>query len=71
MPLSLSNYGMSVRVSRIGGGEAQRKRLESLGFTAGSIVTVVSRLAGSLIVKVKDSRIAVDRELAGHIFVSG
>ncbi|MDR0599422.1 MAG: ferrous iron transport protein A [Treponema sp.] len=70
MPLSLSSHGAAVTVSRISGSNAVKKRLESLGFTVGCPVTVVSRLAGNLIVKVKDSRIALDRELAGHIFVS-
>jgi ferrous iron transport protein A len=66
----LSRHGTAVTVSRVSGSEGLKKRLESLGFTIGSPVTVVSCMAGSLIVKVKDSRIALDRELAGHIFVS-
>jgi ferrous iron transport protein A len=70
MPLSLSKHGISVEVKRIGGTEAVKKRLESMGFTVGSMVTIVSELAGSLIVSVKDSRIALNQELANRIFVS-
>jgi ferrous iron transport protein A len=70
MPLSYSKKGEGVVVKRISGSEAVKKRLESLGFTVGGIVTVVSDLAGDLIVRVKDSRIALNRELANHIFVS-
>ncbi|MDR2782252.1 MAG: ferrous iron transport protein A [Treponema sp.] len=70
MPLVYSKRGEEVVVKRISGSETVRKRLESLGFTVGGMVTVVSDLAGNLIVMVKDSRIALNRELAHHIFVS-
>jgi ferrous iron transport protein A len=70
MPLSFSKHGADVVVQRIGGSETIKKRLENLGFTVGSTVTVVSELAGSLIVSVMDSRIALNRDLANRIFVS-
>jgi ferrous iron transport protein A len=70
VPLSLSKHGVAAEVKRIGGSEAIKKRLESMGFTVGSTITVVSELAGGLIVSVKDSRIALNRELANRIFVS-
>jgi ferrous iron transport protein A len=70
MPLALAKYGVPAEVRRIGGSDAVKKRLETMGFTAGSAVTVVSELDGSLIVNVKESRIALSRELAGKIFVS-
>jgi ferrous iron transport protein A len=70
MPLSQSEYGSAVVVQRIDGSEDIRKRLEAMGFIVGSTVTVVSELAGSLIVRVKESRIALNRELAGMIFVA-
>jgi ferrous iron transport protein A len=70
MPLSYSKKGEGVVVKHISGSETVKKRLENLGFTVGGIVTVVSDLAGNLIVTVKDSRIALNRELANHIFVS-
>jgi ferrous iron transport protein A len=58
-----------VPVKAIGGAPGIKQRLEALGFTVGSSVTVVSRLAGDLIVNVKDSRIAISREMAHAIFV--
>jgi ferrous iron transport protein A len=70
MPLAYSKKGEEAVIKRISGSEAIRKRLESLGFTTGGAVTVVSVLAGNLIVMVKDSRIALNRELANHIYVS-
>jgi len=69
MPLSLSRSGESGAVKRIGGSVEVRKRLETLGFTVGTQVTVVSDLGGSLIVNVKDSRIALSRELATRIML--
>ncbi|MDR0540467.1 MAG: ferrous iron transport protein A [Spirochaetaceae bacterium] len=70
MPLTLSKRGVTAEVNRIGGPEAIRKRLESMGFCAGTIVTIVSELDGNLIVGVKESRVALSRELASKIFVS-
>lgn len=70
MPLLLSGFGECVTVRKVGGSESEKKRLESLGFIEGCPVTVVSGIDGDLIVKVKESRIALSRELAGRVFVS-
>ena len=70
MPLSLAKPGERAAVNRIGGGDSLKKRLETLGFTAGTEVQVLSRLADSLIVMVRDSRIALSGELARRIMVS-
>jgi ferrous iron transport protein A len=67
--LSYSEIGKSTCIKKIGGTAKSKRRLETLGFTIGSMVTVVSELTGSLIVNVKDSRIAISRELAHTIFV--
>ena len=69
MPLSLVKRGEANSIKRIGGKEDTKNRLEKLGFTVGSGVTVVSELAGSLIVNVRDSRIAISREMANKILV--
>ncbi|MDR2471735.1 MAG: ferrous iron transport protein A [Treponema sp.] len=69
MPLSLAKPGERAAVNRVGGGDGLKKRLETLGFTAGTEVQVLSRLADSLIVMVKDSRIALSGELARRIMV--
>ena len=71
MPLSLSKHGETAEVKRIGGSENVKKRLETMGFTVGSKVTVVSEMAGNLIVSIKDSRVALSREMANRIIVSG
>jgi ferrous iron transport protein A len=69
MPLTLTGKGMCRAIKHIGGPDDLKKRLETMGFTVGSEVTVVSELAGNLIVRVKDSRIAISREMAHKIIV--
>jgi ferrous iron transport protein A len=69
MPLTLTGKGSRSAIKHIGGPDDMKKRLESLGFTVGSEVTVISEIAGNLIVHVKDSRIAISREMANKIIV--
>ena len=59
--------GMYVITS--GGNEETRRFLENLGFVAGTEITVVSSIGGNLIVNVKDSRIAVNEDMARHIVI--
>ncbi|MFP3090672.1 ferrous iron transport protein A [Treponema sp. TIM-1] len=69
MPLVLVKPGEKNSIKRIGGRDDTKKRLETLGFVVGSPVTVVSEINGNLIVNVKDSRIAISREMANKIMV--
>lgn len=69
MPLTMSDIGESNIIKKIGGTTETRKFLESLGFVAGSPVTIVSDIGGNLIVKVKESRVAVSKEMAIKIMV--
>ena len=69
MPLTLMKTGESQTIKRIGGREDTRRFLENLGFVVGGTVTVVSELGGNVIVNVKDSRVAVRREMASKIMV--
>ena len=56
-------------IKKVGGTPEVKKHLEDLGFTAGGTVTVVSAMGGNVIVKVKESRIAISREMARKIMV--
>lgn len=56
-------------IRRIGGKEETRKFLESLGFVPGGEVTVVSEVNGNLIVNVKNSRVAIGKDMANKIMV--
>ncbi|MDR3248402.1 MAG: ferrous iron transport protein A [Treponema sp.] len=69
MPLTLARRGEEWAVKKLGGPEDLKNRLLAMGFTVGSRVKVVSELAGNLIVAVKDSRLAISRELANKILV--
>ncbi|MBE6637683.1 MAG: ferrous iron transport protein A [Ruminococcaceae bacterium] len=69
MPLSLANVGEEYLVKKIGGKPEVKKHLENLGFVVGSGITVVNTLGGNLIVRVKEARVAVSREMAAKIMV--
>ena len=56
-------------IKKIGGKEETRLFLERLGFVVGGDVSVVSSMAGNIIVNVKDSRIAIGKDMANKIFV--
>jgi len=57
------------KIVKVGGNEETRRFLENLGFVAGTEITVVSSIGGNLIVNVKDSRIAVNEDMARHIVI--
>ena len=69
MPFTMANVGQEYVIKKVGGKEETRKFLESLGFTSGSVVTVVSDIIGNLIVNIKDSRVAINKEMASKILV--
>ena len=69
MPLSMAKIGEIFQSKKIGGREETRQFLETLGFVAGGNITVVSEINGSMIVNVKDSRVAIGRDLANKIVV--
>lgn len=69
MPLTMAETGRELEIRRISGKEETRRFLESLGFVMGGFVNVVSMTGGDLIVKVKDSRVAISREMANRIMV--
>ena len=67
MPLSMAPEGKESVIRKIGGKEETRLFLERLGFVVGAIVTVVSEIQGNLIVNVKDSRVAIGKDMASKI----
>ena len=69
IPLDLADIGKENVIKKIGGSPDVKKHLEDLGFTAGGLVTVVSAMGGYVIVKVKESRIAISREMARRIMI--
>lgn len=69
MPLSMAKLGETNTIRKVGGKEETRRFLERLGFVTGGEVTVVSEISGNLIVNVKDSRVAIGKDMANKIFV--
>ncbi len=69
MPLTLANIGEEAIIKKIGGNPQVRAHLENLGFVTGGNVTIISTMGGNLIVNVKESRVAISREMAGKIMI--
>ena len=69
MPLSMVREGEQNIIKKVGGKEDTRRFLANLGFVAGGLVTVVSEIGGNIIVNVKDSRVAIGRDMANKIMV--
>ncbi len=69
MPLSMMNMGEKARVASIHGSDAVKRRLGSLGFVPGAIVSVVQVMGGSMILGLQDSRIAINDDLARRVMV--
>ena len=69
MPLSMAQMGECNIIKKVGGREETRKFLEKLGFVAGSAVTIISEAGGNLIVNIKESRVAIGRDMANRIMV--
>lgn len=69
MPLAMASQDVAYTIQKIGGKEEVKRHIENLGFVEGAIVKVISEVAGSLIVNIKDSRVAIGRDLAMKIMV--
>ena len=69
MPLTLAKAGEERCIRQIGGRTEVRQILESMGFVAGTMVTVVNEISGNVIVQVKDARVAISKEMACKIMV--
>ena len=69
MPLTFAKEGEPASIKKVGGREDTRQFLENLGFVTGAAVTVISTVGGNLIVNIKDSRIAIGKDMASRIMV--
>lgn len=69
MPLTMAKEGEENCIKKIGGKAETRQFLENLGFVVGSTVTVITEIGGNVIVNVKESRVAINREIANKIMV--
>lgn len=69
VPLIFANSGDSLIIKKVGGNRDTKKHLENLGFVVGGEISVISENDGDLTVSVKESRVAVSREMAEKIMV--
>ena len=69
MPLMLAGMGEEAIVKRVGGSPEIKKHLEDMGFVVGGAVTVINCIGGNLIVRIKESRVAISKEMAAKIMV--
>ena len=69
MPLTLADAGEEKIIKKIGGKQEVKAHLENLGFVVGGGVKIISTIGGNVIVNVKESRVAISREMAGKIMV--
>ncbi|MCL2082836.1 MAG: ferrous iron transport protein A [Oscillospiraceae bacterium] len=69
MPLTMAKAGEQNSIKKIGGRAEVRQHLEALGFVIGTPITIVAAVAGNVIVNIKESRVAISREMAAKIMV--
>lgn len=69
LPLTLGTVGEENIIKKVSGNPDVKKHLEDLGFVAGGSVTVISEIAGNVIVNVKDTRVAISKEMAQRIMI--
>ncbi len=69
LPLTMASQGEPMTIKKIGGKQETKKFLETLGFVVGGTVTVVSEINGNMIVNVKDSRVAIGKDMANKHMV--
>lgn len=69
MPLTFAQAGEDYLIRKIGGKPEVKKHLENLGFVVGTGVSVINIIGGNVIVKVRETRVAISREMAQKILI--
>ena len=69
MPLALAPVGEENLIRKVGGSPEVKKHLEDMGFVAGGTATVVAAMGGNIIVKIKETRVAISEEMARKIMI--
>jgi len=70
MPILMAPLNKEVKIVRISADDKVRKHLEDMGVTLGGVITVLSNAGGNVVVKIKDSRVALDKNLCSKIFIA-
>ena len=69
IPLAMADIGDVNTIKKITGKDEIRRHLAELGFVVGAEVCLISQLGGNLILSIKDSRVALDKNLAMRIMI--
>lgn len=69
IPLAMADTGVLLKIRKIGGSDKIRRHLQEMGFVVDALISIVTSVDDNLIVAVKDSRVAISRELANRIMV--
>ena len=69
MPLTLAAVGEVNKIKRISGNDDTRRFLSSMGFVTNEDIIVISDIGGNMIIKVKEARVALDKNMAKRIFI--
>ncbi len=69
MPLTMAKSGEKAVIRKVTGKDEIRRHLAELGFVVDGTVTVVSEMGGSLILQVKESRVALSKSMANRILI--
>ena len=70
MPLILAPIGQEVTIVKIIADEKTKKHLSNLGILVRGTITVLSASGGSTVCRVKEGRLALDRDVAARIYVA-
>ena len=70
MPLVIAPQNVELMILRILVAEKDKKHFESLGIAVNQKIMVLSNTNGSVILKVKEGRLALDRNIATKIVVT-
>ena len=69
MPLVVAPLNVELVILRIAVDEKDKKHFESLGIAVNQRIAVLSNTNGNVILKIKEGRLALDRNIATKIFV--
>lgn len=69
MPLLLAPMNQELTIQAVNGDEKVKKHLESLGIVKDAKILILSQEKGGIIVKINNSRLALDSKIASSIFI--
>ncbi|NDO45673.1 FeoA family protein [Clostridium sp. MD294] len=69
MPLIMAEIGVIQFIKKINGKGDTKQFLKNLGFQEGNEIIIISRIHDNIIVKIKETRVAIDKSIANKIIV--